>query len=54
MGLMEVPSELLRMKSVKELYLTKNKLCSLPSEMAHLTTLEVLNVRSCRSDSIVI
>jgi Leucine-rich repeat (LRR) protein len=42
---MEVPSELFRMKSVKQLWLYNNKLCSLPSEIAHLATLVELNVR---------
>ena len=45
MGLTEVPSELFCMKNVKSLWLLKNKLCSLPSEIAHLTTLETLIVR---------
>jgi hypothetical protein len=45
MGLMEVPSELFRMKSVKQLFLNNNKLCSLPSEIAQLTALEELWVR---------
>jgi hypothetical protein len=45
MGLTEVPSELFCMKNLKTLYLHYNKLCSLPSEIAHLTTLEVLSVR---------
>ena len=45
MGLSEVPSELFRMKNLKGLYLESNKLCSLPSEIAHLTTLETLWVR---------
>jgi hypothetical protein len=45
MGLTEVPSELFRMKNVKLLCLYNNKLCSLPSEIARLTTLEVLSVR---------
>jgi Leucine-rich repeat (LRR) protein len=55
MGLTEMPSELFRMKNLKTLWLNVNKLCSLPSEIAHLSTLEVLYVR-CRgrSDSIVI
>jgi hypothetical protein len=48
MGLLEVPSELLRMKNVKTLYLHDNKLCSLPSEIAHLATLEELRVRSLK------
>jgi Leucine-rich repeat (LRR) protein len=45
MGLMELPSELFRMKNVTELVLSSNKLCSLPSEIALMTTLERLFVR---------
>jgi Leucine-rich repeat (LRR) protein len=45
MGLSEVPAELFRMKNLKTLDLSNNKLCSLPSEIAHLATLEVLYVR---------
>jgi Leucine-rich repeat (LRR) protein len=45
MGLTEVPSELFRMKKLKSLDLSNNNLCSLPSEIAHLTTLERLYVR---------
>jgi hypothetical protein len=45
MGLTEVPSELFCMKNVKQLFLYNNKLCSLPSEIAHLATLEGLIVR---------
>ena len=45
MGLTELPSELFRMKNVKTLWLSSNNLCSLPSEIAHLATLEVLYVR---------
>jgi hypothetical protein len=45
MGLTEVPCELFRMKDLKNLYLDHNKLCSLPSEIAHLETLEGLSVR---------
>jgi hypothetical protein len=45
MGLTELPSELFRMKNLKELNLTGNKLCSLPSEIALMTTLEKLRVR---------
>jgi leucine-rich repeat protein SHOC2 len=45
MGLTEVPSELFRMEHLKRLYLTTNNLCSLPSEIAHLATLEELGVR---------
>jgi Leucine-rich repeat (LRR) protein len=45
MGLTEVPCELFRMKSVKQLYLYNNNLCSLPSEIAHLAKLEALFVR---------
>jgi Leucine-rich repeat (LRR) protein len=53
MGLTEVPCELFRMKNVKTLYLHDNKLCSLPSDIAHLATLEELFVRlSKRSGAI--
>jgi hypothetical protein len=45
MGLTEVPSELFRMKTLTQLWLNYNKLCSLPSEIAHLAALEVLDVR---------
>jgi hypothetical protein len=45
MGLTELPCELFRMKNVKELNLYDNKLCSLPSEIALMTTLETLYVR---------
>jgi Leucine-rich repeat (LRR) protein len=45
MGLKEVPSELFRMTNVKKLSLHNNNLGSLPSEIAHLTTLESLYVR---------
>jgi Leucine-rich repeat (LRR) protein len=45
MGLTEVPCELFRMKNLKTLNLYSNKLCSLPSEIAHLKTLERLIVR---------
>jgi Leucine-rich repeat (LRR) protein len=44
-GLTEVPSELFRLKKVKTLSLTNNKLCSLPSDVAQLATLEWLYVR---------
>jgi hypothetical protein len=51
MGLTEVPSELFRLKHMKTLYLAYNNLCSLPSDIAQLTTLEGLFVRvSKRSD----
>jgi Leucine-rich repeat (LRR) protein len=45
LDLTEVPSELFRMKNLKRLYLANNKLCSLPSEIAQLATLEELSVR---------
>jgi hypothetical protein len=45
MGLTEVPSELFRMERVKTLDLYNNNLCSLPSEIALMTTLEGLYVR---------
>jgi Leucine-rich repeat (LRR) protein len=53
MDLTGVPSELFRMKNAKELYLAFNVLCSLPSDIAQLTTLEKLGVRlSKRSGAI--
>jgi Leucine-rich repeat (LRR) protein len=42
MGLTELPCELFSMKNVKLLCLNNNNLCSLPSEIAHLKTLERL------------
>jgi hypothetical protein len=45
MTLTELPSELFRLKNLKTLDLLSNCLCSLPSEIAHLTTLERLFVR---------
>ncbi len=45
MGLTEVPSELFRLKHMKELFLCNNNLCSLPSEIALLATLDTLYVR---------
>jgi hypothetical protein len=45
MGLTELPSELFCMKNLKTLHLSGNDLCSLPSDIAHLTTLEQLIVR---------
>jgi Leucine-rich repeat (LRR) protein len=45
MGLTELPSELFRMKNVKSLFFHDNYLCSLPSDIAHMTTLEQLGVR---------
>jgi Leucine-rich repeat (LRR) protein len=44
-GLTEVPSELFRMTKVKRLFVSNNKICSLPSDIGHLTTLEKLGVR---------
>jgi len=53
MGITELPSELFRMKNVKQLSLYDNKLCSLPSDIAHLETLATLYVRlSKRSGAI--
>jgi Leucine-rich repeat (LRR) protein len=53
MGLTEVPSELFRMKNVKQLFLSVNNLCSLPSEIAQLPALKELWVRpSKRSGAI--
>jgi Leucine-rich repeat (LRR) protein len=48
MGLTEVPLELFRMKDVKTLVLGNNDLCSLPSEITLLATLELLVVRSSK------
>jgi hypothetical protein len=45
MDLTEVPSELFRMKNLKILSLFNNNICSLPSDIAQLTTLEKLEVR---------
>jgi Leucine-rich repeat (LRR) protein len=45
MGLTELPSELFRMKNLKQLWLDNNNLCSLPSDIAQLATLEGLYVR---------
>ncbi len=42
---MEVPSELFRVKNAKVLTMDENHLCSLPSEITPLTTLEELYVR---------
>jgi Leucine-rich repeat (LRR) protein len=53
MDLTEVPSELFRMKNVKQLWLFNSNLCSLPGDIAQLTTLEGLFVRlSKRSGAI--
>jgi Leucine-rich repeat (LRR) protein len=53
MGLTELPSELFRMKNLKKLWLAGNNLCSLPSDIAHMITLEQLIVRlSKRSGAI--
>ena len=45
MALTELPSELFRMKNVKTLSLYRNYISSLPSEIAHMTKLEGLEVR---------
>ncbi len=45
MGLTEVPSELFRKKNLERVDLSVNNLCSLPSEIAQLATLETLQVR---------
>jgi Leucine-rich repeat (LRR) protein len=53
MDLTELPSELFRMKNLKKLWLDINIFCSLPSDIAQLTTLEKLGVRlSKRSGAI--
>jgi Leucine-rich repeat (LRR) protein len=44
-GLTEAPFELFHMKCLKDLSLHYNNLCSLPSEIALMTTLELFNVR---------
>jgi Leucine-rich repeat (LRR) protein len=54
MGLSEVPTELFCMENVKTLRLNANKLCSLPSDIAHLTMLETLYVRLFDTISIVL
>jgi Leucine-rich repeat (LRR) protein len=51
MGLTEVPSELFRMKNVKNLDLDHNNLCSLPSEIAQLVMLDTLFVRPSKIGS---
>jgi Leucine-rich repeat (LRR) protein len=49
----ELPSALFRMKNVKELNIANKNLCSLPSGIAQMTTLEGLYVRlSKRSGAI--
>jgi hypothetical protein len=45
---MELPSDLFCMKNVKMLALNNNNLCSLPSEIGHLTKLEYLYVRAAK------
>jgi Leucine-rich repeat (LRR) protein len=45
MGLTELPSEVLRLKSMKTLWLNNNDLCSLPTEIARLNMLDKLIVR---------
>jgi Leucine-rich repeat (LRR) protein len=45
MGLIEVPTDLFRVKHVTSLALVSNKLCSLPSEISALTKLDSLHVR---------
>jgi Leucine-rich repeat (LRR) protein len=52
MDLTELPSALFCMKNVESLRLEDNKLCSLPSEIAHMTTLEELWVR--RSSELIL
>ena len=54
MCLTDVPCELFRMENVKTLHLFSNKLCSLPSDIAHLTMLETLYVRLFDTISIVL
>jgi Leucine-rich repeat (LRR) protein len=44
MGLTELPSELFRMKNVKQLWLNNNNLCALPSGIARMAKLEELDV----------
>jgi Leucine-rich repeat (LRR) protein len=45
MRLTAVPLELFRMTNLRSLSLFNNNLCSLPSEIAHLKSLERLTVR---------
>jgi cell division protein FtsB len=49
MGLTEVPSALFRIENVTRLHLDRNNLCSLPREIALLTSLEWLNVRQSKT-----
>jgi Leucine-rich repeat (LRR) protein len=44
MGLTELPSELFCLKKLKAIFANDNQLCSLPSEIKHLTNLKELMV----------
>jgi hypothetical protein len=50
MRLTELPSELFRMTNLKQLWLADNNVGSLPSEIALLSKLELLNVRESKVD----
>jgi hypothetical protein len=51
MGVAELPRELFLVTTLKQLRLFNNHLCSLPSTVAQLSLLELLNVRANRRDS---
>jgi hypothetical protein len=51
MGLTDVPRELFCMKNVTRLWLSHGFLCSLPSEISLMTTLEELYVRGSSARS---
>lgn len=50
MHLTELPSELFRMTNLEQLWLVDNTVGSLPSEIALLSKLELLNVRESKVD----
>ncbi len=46
MGLLELPFDLFVLKHVKTLWLGRNAVCALPREIAQLTKLELIHVRT--------
>lgn len=50
MGVAELPCELFLVTTLKQLRLFNNHLCALPSTVAQLSLLELLNVRANRHD----